>query len=282
MDNTYLERINIRSDLFTQHPDFTIACNAKMIPAVNEFYDWTFRTYLPKRFPTMFSLVSTPTETYCKNLVNGHSMNVCPPADPLLALRILGEQVDTDFLFLLPSDKPEHDGRYVLEAYVNAFPAGFNTRNKLNLKLADIHAPVPHYSEKLEKSMDRFFASMPCGKIVRRVNWSITTTPDLFIAGGNHLYEDDDSGKLPEDEIEPEKCVLRAERQTLHRLPQTRALVFAFKTYQYPLSQIRDEGSGPALSEAIDGLGKGSAPKILYYKRGVVWGPKVKEYLKGS
>jgi hypothetical protein len=68
----------------------------------------------------------------------------------------------------------------------------------------------------------------------------------------------------------------------LHRLPKTGALVFAFKTYQYPLRELRDEGSGEVLAEAIDGLGLGSAPGITIYKRQVIWGDKVKAFLKGE
>lgn len=45
---------------------------------------------------------------------------------------------------------------------------------------------------------------------------------------------------------------------------------------------MRDEGSGEVLAEAIDGLGLGSAPGITIYKRQVIWGDKVKAFLKGE
>jgi hypothetical protein len=44
------------------------------------------------------------------------------------------------------------------------------------------------------------------------------------------------------------------------------------QTYQYPIKELRDEGSGEALAEAIEGLGLGSVPGITIYKRQVVWG----------
>jgi hypothetical protein len=34
------------------------------------------------------------------------------------------------------------------------------------------------------------------------------------------------------------------------------------KTYQYPIRELRDEGSGEVLAEAIEGLGRGSVPEI--------------------
>lgn len=66
----------------------------------------------------------------------------------------------------------------------------------------------------------------------------------------------------------------------LHRLPETKALVFSFKTYLYPLKDIKEEGLGEELAQAIDGLKEGSVPAMHFYKRGVVWGEAVKAYLK--
>ena len=148
--------------------------------------------------------------------------------------------------------------------------------------------------------MDRYFAKLEAGKAVRRYNWSITTSPDLYLASGNHLYasgkttaesgaEQLPSEKTSEDSqqgieeqkrnVKIEDCRLRSERQTLHRLPKTGAIVFAFKTYQYRLEDIKAEGNGPALAEAIAGIKHGNVPEMQYYKRGVVWGEPVREYL---
>lgn len=68
----------------------------------------------------------------------------------------------------------------------------------------------------------------------------------------------------------------------LYRLPNTKAIVFSFKTYMYPLKEIRDEGLGEELASAIEGLKDGSVPQMNVYKRGVVWGETVKAYLRGQ
>jgi len=73
---------------------------------------------------------------------------------------------------------------------------------------------------------------------------------------------------------------VRCERQTLHRLPKSKALVFAFKTYMYPLREIKEEGLGEELAVAIDGLKGGSVPEMHFYKRGGEWGAAVKKYLR--
>ncbi len=55
---------------------------------------------------------------------------------------------------------------------MTCFPAGFNTKEKLGMKLRDIHGPVPGYKQKLERSMDRFFEKLEVGKVVQRSNVS--------------------------------------------------------------------------------------------------------------
>ena len=57
-------------------------------------------------------------------------------------------------------------------------------------------------------------------------------------------------------------------------------MVFSFKTYLYPIQNIKDEGLGEELATAIEGLKGGSVPGIWVYKRGVVWGEKVAEWLR--
>lgn len=298
MDSTYLERMGIRRQLLEQHPEATIQSNPMCEPAALELYEWLVRIYLPGRFPSIYNhtpigLLNTATnETLPYHQNNAKS-----------ALKVLGSHIDTDFLLLLPSSKAE-DGSpiYHLEAFVTCFPSGFSTYEKLGLPLAQIHSPVPGYQAKLEKSMDRFFAKLECGRIVKRANWMLTTNEKLFSEGGSHLYE---SGKTQMNvsevsavqvgdetvnvdaeiqkqkaEVVPEDCRLRSERQTLFRLPKTRALVFSFKTYQYRLDDVKKDGYAEELAEAMEGLAKGNVPEMDFYKRGVVWREKVIEYLR--
>ncbi len=227
MDNTYRSRLQIRSDLVKNEHHEVIACNPKGEAAVYEMYEWLTSIYLPRRFPSIFTL----SGSNLRNNVTGELLPLHPPS-AVNALEILASNIDDEFLFLLPSSDPADEGKYRLEAFVNCFPSGFTTRSKLNLLLADIHGPVPGYKQKLEKSMDRFFASMPVGRIVKRFNWGINTNGNLFCLEGNHLSEAELAEALEkekEEVIDLDKTVLRCERQTLHRLPKTRALVFAFK-----------------------------------------------------
>lgn len=73
---------------------------------------------------------------------------------------------------------------------------------------------------------------------------------------------------------------LRCERQTLHRLPTSGAIIFAFHTYLYPIEEIKAEGGGEQLALAIDGLERGSVPDMFKYKNGEKWANAVREFLR--
>ncbi|KAK8212209.1 hypothetical protein IWZ01DRAFT_540914 [Phyllosticta capitalensis] len=258
VDDTYLERLNLRRKLIEEQGKNVIAANGSVAPAVNEHYIWLTGTYLPKRFPTVFKISEDKTALH--NLATLEDIPLQPSPDIEKSLHILSSHVDTEFYFLRHS--PERDDKYVLEAYSSCSPS-FDQPSKLNCKLADIHVPhVPGYAAKLELSMDRFFSKIPVGRVVKRHNWSINIS-GTFSAWIQCTFK------------------VRCERQTLHRLLENQdTIVFSFKTYQYPLRQIKEEGMGEELATAIEGLSKGNVPQMAWYKRAVVWEDVVKEYLR--
>ncbi|CEJ61078.1 hypothetical protein PMG11_09622 [Penicillium brasilianum] len=277
MDKNYLERITLRKKIMAEQSETVLGAADGVKDAVDEFYVWLVGIYLPTRYPTMFHLLPATDEKpeYLRSLVTDERYPVLPHSDPRDTLRSMGGLIDDDLLFLLPSD----DGDSVtLKGFVTCCPNGFNTAEKLNLKLRDIHTPVPQYKERLEKSMDRFFDRIKVGRVVKRANWTIQNTDRLFRATGNHGYEGE---KTTKQDLDLDIARVRVERQFLHRLPRTRALLFSFKTLLYPLSEIREEGLGEALAEAIDGLKGGNAPGFHFYKRAAVWGESAKAYLRG-
>jgi hypothetical protein len=190
MDHNYLTRLKLRKQIIQDHHEIAIQASPTIKPAVDELYTWLTSTYLPTRFPKIFTL----TASTLINHATCQSLPLQPPSSAIHTLEILGQNLEDDFLFLLPST--DGDG-YVLKGYVTCFPSGFNTKEKFGLKLRDIHRPVPGYKEKIEKSMDRFFERLEVGKVVKRSNWAIMTHDRLFAASGNHLYE----GEQPVEEV---------------------------------------------------------------------------------
>lgn len=72
----------------------------------------------------------------------------------------------------------------------------------------------------------------------------------------------------------------RIELQTLSRLPKTRAIIFSFKTYLYPVESLKKEGLGPQVADAIEGLKTGNAPGMWRYKGAPQWGEPICKYLR--
>ncbi|KAJ5730591.1 uncharacterized protein N7483_005099 [Penicillium malachiteum] len=276
IDKNYLDRIALRKKIMAQYPDNVLAAEEPVKKAVDEFYTWLVGTYLPSRYPRTFQLrCSEKGSEHLYNLATNKKVQLLPSNDPKDTLKILGGLVEDDFLFLLPSE--DGDG-YTLKGFVTCFPNGFDTAKKLNLKLRDIHKPVPHYKENLEKSMDRYFAKLKVGKVVKRANFmDLTDSSKYSVATGNHLYEGEE---IPEENFDIDKMRLRVERQCLHRLPQSKSLLFSFKTLLYTIPEIKAEGLGESLVGAIDGLREGNSPGFHLYKRAAVWGDFVKEYLR--
>jgi hypothetical protein len=218
MDKTYKDRLALRKSILNQHHDIVVAVNDKpqtqdprTHTAVSELYTFILGKYLPTRYPSMFKLRSSNSNPLLENLVTGaiHPTTLSQSTPTIEALEILTQTVDEEFLILLPELSPENNEqpKYILQAYATCFPSGFNTREKLGLRLADIHKPVPGYKEKIERSMDRFFARIEVGRFVRRVNWSVTIATDLFAAfGGTHAVVGKkeaaiEPGKLNVDEV---------------------------------------------------------------------------------
>lgn len=212
MDKNYKDRIDYRRKIIQEHHDVVVAVNDEKAirPAVTELYTFLLGTYLPTRYPEMFKLHQANYDQgvtfMLENRITGELPLIFPnrTTETIMMLETLGKHLDEDFLLLLPEDT-EKDPKYVLEAYITVCPSGFNPREKLGKRLRDIHGPVPGYKQKLEGSMDRFFAKVEVGKYVRRVNWSVTTNAELYAAGTDttHAHEGDEIEEL--DSIDVDK-----------------------------------------------------------------------------
>ncbi|KHO01559.1 uncharacterized protein MAM_00560 [Metarhizium album ARSEF 1941] len=270
IDSDYLDRVTLRRSLIDEKGHAVHGCLPRGKEAVTELYAYLLRDYLPARYPTMFRL--RPDGTMFENTVTGKTFPTQSPDDADAALRSLGETVEED-LFLLHETPNGH----LCVAFMCCFPSGFDPSKKFGNLLKDIHAPVPAYS-KIEASMERFFSKLQVGKSVKRLNWSVQTHNNLY-ALENHI-KDNAAEVSPQDTVDINQTYFRVELQTLTRLPRTQAVLFSFKTYLYGIRQIKEQGSGPELADAIEGLQSGNAPGMWRYKSAVRWGEPVCDYLR--
>ncbi|MGB8749471.1 MAG: heme-dependent oxidative N-demethylase subunit alpha family protein, partial [Pseudolabrys sp.] len=100
--------------------------------------------------------------------------------------------------------------------------------------MADTHKPVPDYSGRFGRAVDKFFQNIQPAKWFLRMNWFVHVDPSLFQPRWK--------SKIMGANITPETagdCLwLRSERQTFHRLARTGAVVLTFHSYLEKLKNI--------------------------------------------
>jgi dimethylamine monooxygenase subunit A len=182
--------------------------------------------HLPARFPTLYRREG-PLLT---NLVMQQTWDLAQPA--LHPLDLAGRLVQED-LCLMARQAPRDV--YCLVGASLCFPTRWRLAEKMGKPLQAIHAPVPAYDAQLASTLDRFFARLRPDKPVWRCNWSLVDDPRLFQPTGPGQSEC--NGEITADNA-GEKVWLRMERQTLRRLPRTRAIVFTIRVHVRPLGHL--------------------------------------------
>jgi hypothetical protein len=134
-------------------------------------------------------------------------------ADPLLTLSRL---VQEDFAL-----HEKQGAEHVLTAGLLCFPAAWTLAEKVGQPLTRIHAPVARYDADVARRVQRMFDMVGAGRSVWRANLLRYDDPALFQP---HTEAN------PRPVGRPESRYLRSERQTILRLPRTRAVVFSIHT----------------------------------------------------
>ena len=99
--------------------------------------------------------------------------------------------------------------------------------------------------------------------------WAIQSNHDILHLpfDGANTFKNAESPSQ-NSSINPMKSYLRVEHHTLTCLKRTGVIIFAVRTYLTPLSQIKLEGSGPALAEACESMPE----EFGIYKNRPTWG----------
>jgi len=154
----------------------------------------------------------------------------------------------------------ERDARaWRLTAACVCFPTRWDLPSKLGRSLTGLHDPVPGYREALSEPADRFFDGLRPGRIAVRANWSLVDVPDLH----QPLHGNRQRARLVTAENAGETVWLRAERQTLRRLPATGAILFAIRVHRDRLDAVADE---PARARLLAADLRTLPPALARYK----------------
>lgn len=203
--------------------------------------------YLPARYPTMFRR----TPVGIDNLWSGESFNIVER--PLLEdpMAICARLVQDDLALMI--EQP--DGQYRLLAGAILLAGFWRLSDKFGMTLSNIHTSgdVPHFEEKLERGMLKFFQRLKPETFYARNNYFIQVDDSL---PWSHSIGSEDNPLASWSTAEKDKAVshhwLRSERQSLRRLPRSGAICFTIRTYFLPITEAAEEDYVPGrLASAI-------------------------------
>ena len=118
----------------------------------------------------------------------------------------------------------ERDGRLVFGGGSVCFPNRWDLRSKLGLTMAGVHAPVDRLNEQLEAPIDGFLERLTPERSFWRLGWGVLDTADWYTP------VDGTAAPRPRRPALGE-YVLRVERETLRRFPETGCVLFTIRTY---------------------------------------------------
>ena len=196
------------------------------------------------------------------------------PAADLHPLEAAARMVPEDLLLLKPRPRKGDETLldWTLLAAALAFPAHWVLAEKMGRPLAGIHKPVPHYGERLETPVDKFFTNMKVGPISHRWNWSVMTSRRLFTPHRSRRTPLAPGAGI--DEI-----FIRMESQTLRKLPRTGMILFTIRTYAEPLTRwAAMPGAVASLLEMLDGM----TPEMRNYKGFAMYENVLRTFVKRS
>ncbi|KAF2763576.1 hypothetical protein EJ05DRAFT_433604 [Pseudovirgaria hyperparasitica] len=248
LEHEYASKISQRQKLVAEHgknvldylPGSELACKELMEMVLQ---------FLCARYPHYFSLDVLNMTFHNDILRTKADLRSEHP------LHVLLNHVPEDFAITL---RDPETGHYYFRAGVICSSLGWNVASKIGLRLDEIHQPIPDYKEKMQFSMDRYFARKPTDRPIQRGSWGLEVDTPLYMPPGDphEIYRD-----IQDPTITLSRCHLRVDWQTLRRLPLSAGIVFNFKALFTPIEALRDEPRVPLLLLKVLEEGKESLMK---------------------
>ena len=234
--------------LWAEHPDEVFVAEAGTEDAQAEVLE-LLAEHLPARFPDVYRRSGEAIE------IVPASRSVALGDSPALwtAARLVQEDV-------VLMRRGEADWR--LAAGSLSFPSSWRLSEKFGRPIHEVHGPVPGFgagtrnNELIARMFDHLQPRIP----VIRWNWSIYNDAALYHPedGGGHRRFG-----LGE---RAESVFLRAERQTLRKLPRSGDILFTIRIYVDPLETLERQPDAPKIAGALSDQLLALDPDQLAYK----------------
>lgn len=249
MDKYYWHYIQEKQRIWTSYGKENIDWLPEAYDACLELMQ-TVTDHMTERYPLLFTVLQDKGANG-KVIRNELTLEILDMSMPLKEhpLLYVTKMAKEDFYVVLKDPK---DDKHYLKAAAVPFPGGsFGINEKIGKPLDVIHDDVPYYKEKLQKSMERWFERLDEFSPVERASWYITWDHKLKV---NNVYQLPKFVPNLEAEMksaDPRQFNVRVERQSLRRLPKSRAIIFTNHPIFYSLDEMKDEPSVPSLVRKI-------------------------------
>jgi hypothetical protein len=156
-------------------------------------------------------------------------------------LQQMSRFIEEDFMLI-----QEIEGAPMITAASNAYSSSGRLVASVGKNVAWAHEPVPQLTSKLGPRIDRMIGSIHTDTPCERFNWQLTPLSTKFFPHKAHDANADAMRSICDalrrnPERAEELLWIRVERQTLSRLPQSRAVVFTLHTFSDPLASLRGD-----------------------------------------
>lgn len=209
VDDAFAAQMQRREAILRQHRPHVLALDPTAEPAAQELLNMV----LDHAYPGSSDVVTRP---------DGQKRRI----DRQRPLETLCQLVQEDFCIL-----QQRGDEHVLTGAILCFPASWRLTEKFMRPLIDIHTPVASYDANIARRVQRLFNGIQPGRPLWRFNALWYEDAELYQPrSANDPRHVNDPAGAP---------YLRSERQTLLRLPDTRAVVFSIHTYVLAAQHLR-------------------------------------------
>lgn len=188
--------------------------------------------YLPLHHPTLYrrrgSLIELP----------GHEVNLADTTTP--PLQRAGLLVQDDLVIM----RRGSEGWRIAAAFL-AFPSSWSLADKFGRTMDEVHAPVPDFQagSRNAELINRMFDNLSPARFVVRWNWSVNWR--------HALYHPEPSSIPALAAVPPGDAVIRIERQTLRKLPNSGDILFTIRIYLDPVKAILAQPNALELAASL-------------------------------
>ncbi|GAA5848877.1 hypothetical protein JCM8547_006375 [Rhodosporidiobolus lusitaniae] len=315
LDNLYSDVLSVRTRR-TLTPSYT---STRTLPGFHSHALEALveiASFLSTRYPALFSVTRTPyvdgkEETYGDSIVGKEGGAVVAVENKVTGekwdfmkieeregrewnpMAVAGLLLQDDLAVMVEDEQ----GHYRFQAGSICTAGFWRLKDKIGLTLDDIHfkGSVPNYAQKYQKSMNRFFTNLREDKLVERNNYFFQVDRGLDWStktnGTEAIFDHYDKGPVEKDFAttpgaeKPVKAddvrqvCFRTERQSLRRLPRTRAVLFTIRTYLIPVTDLADEPGVPGrMASGIRSWPQGER-SVDWYKGAELYNPVLLPYL---